>query len=230
MMNCCFSKTSLNKKYVMAISGLMLMGFVFAHLLGNLSIFLGPHAINSYALALKNLGELLWVARIVLLGALIAHVITAIKLVKENRSARPIGYRHKDDIQASYAAKTMMMSGVIVAAFIIYHLLHFTFLTINPEFAGLKTAEGHHDVYSMVIMGFREIPVSVSYIIAIALLSLHLSHGFSSLFQSLGLSSKSLQKNLKCAARAIAILIFIGYTSIPVSVLVGILRLKGTPV
>ncbi len=216
--------SSLSKKYVMALTGLMLFGFVVAHLLGNLTIFLGADWLNGYAEHLEELPIVLWPARVILLSALITHMAIAVRLTVENRKARPIGYAKGATVQASLASRTMLLSGLAIFFFIIFHLLHFTFGKIHPEFCHYLTAEGHEDVYSMVILSFRDKWIALSYITALFFLSLHLSHGLSSFPQSLGLLS---EKNLPCArkfAKVAALLIFLAYISIPVCSWVGWLK------
>jgi succinate dehydrogenase / fumarate reductase cytochrome b subunit len=216
--------SSLSKKYVMALTGLVLFGFVVAHLLGNLTIFLGADWLNAYAEHLEELPIVLWPARAILLSALIAHMVIAIRLTIENKKARPIGYTKDATVQASLASRTMLLSGFAIFFFIIFHLLHFTFNKIHPEFSRFLTTEGHEDVYSMVILSFRDKWISLSYIAALSFLALHLSHGLSSFPQSLGLLS---EKNLPCArkfAKAAALLIFLAYVSIPVCAWVGWLK------
>ncbi len=211
----------------MAVTGLFLFGFVVMHMLGNLQIFLGQEALNRYAEALEDLPELLWPARVFLLASLMLHVWSASLLAIENRRARPTTYVTKSYVRASYASRTMMMSGLIVFFFIIYHLLHFTFGVIEPQYAHLVDSKGRDDVFSMVVLGFRHRSVSLTYITAMAVLGLHLSHGVSSLFQSLGLSDERRQPFFDGLARAAAFLIFIGNSSIPVSILTGLIHLPG---
>jgi len=224
-----FFKSTLGRKYVMAVTGILLFVFVVGHMLGNLQIFLGPEAINRYGSFLQSLGELLWVARIGLLVAVGLHVWAAVSLSAENKAARPVGYGDYKPVGSSYASRTMLMSGLIIAAFIIYHLLHFTVQTkaINltgTDFAQLHDEKGRHDVYRMMVVGFKHPAVSIFYIIGMVLLSLHLSHGVSAMFQSLGLRSK----NYKCAidgfAKFIAIVLLVGYCSIPLAVLLGVVK------
>lgn len=218
------SNASVGKKVIMAVTGLALVGFILAHLLGNLTIFFGPDALNGYAKKLQNLGPFLWVARISLIGIVLAHILTAIKLTQENRAARPEGYQFKKVIQTSYAARTMPMSGLIILAFIIFHLLHFTFKKTHPEISHLMTAKGYHDVYSMVVLSFQKIEVVLVYVIAQILLAMHLSHGLSSLVQSLGLSNSSFRGKLEGAAKATCFIIFATYISIPLSCFFGIVK------
>jgi len=221
--------STLGRKYIMALTGLGLFGFVVAHLLGNLQIFLGPEAINRYGSFLKSLGEILWAARIALIVMVVLHIWAAIKLSAENRAARPVGYGKYKPVGSSYASRTMLMSGLIIAAFIIYHLLHYTALIkeINltgTDFSQLQDEKGRHDVYRMMVLGFQQPMVSIFYVIAIALLSLHLSHGVSGMFQSLGLRSKNYKGLIDGLAKFMAIALFAGYVSIPLAVLFGIVK------
>ena len=219
----CFEilKSSVGKKVVMAVTGVFLSLFVIAHLLGNLQIFLGPEALNEYAEHLEELPFLLWPARVILLSALALHVVTALCLAVENKKARPIPYGYQNTVQASYASRTMVASGFIVLAFILYHLLHFTFGVTHPQFSRLRDPKGLEDVYSMVVLSFRDWKVSLSYVAAMALLAFHLSHGFSSLFQSLGLNNDAWKNKLEKGGVLAAFLIFLGYSSIPLAALLG---------
>lgn len=217
-----YLNTSVGKKVIMAISGLMLYGFVIMHMLGNLQIFSGPEKLNAYGHFLQSLGGLLWVARLVLLGAVGIHIYVAVKLTRENMAARPIPYYNQKTVVASYASRTMRYSGIIIFAFIVYHLLHFTLGVTDPAAYTLKDSLGRHDIYAMVIAGFSQPLVSASYIIAMALLCMHLSHGFFSLFQSLGINQPEYDAKLKLAANTFALLIFVGNSSMPIAVLLKI--------
>ena len=210
----------------MALTGFGLFGFVVAHLIGNLQIFLGPESINRYGAFLQGLGELLWMARISLLVMVLLHIWAAIKISAENKAARPIAYQSYNPTTASYASRTMLMSGLIIFFFIIYHLLHFTAQIpgvnlSHQDFKILHDEKGRHDVYAMMILGFRQPIVSIFYIIAISLLSLHLSHGVRAMFQSLGWKKKSYANALHCFATGVSIFIFVGYISIPIAILLG---------
>lgn len=217
-------KSSIGKKALMSATGLVLFGFVVIHMLGNLQIFLGAEALNKYAAFLQSVTELLWVARAVLLTCLILHLVLAVILTVENRKARPIGYQMKRSVKASFASKTMMLSGSAILFFVIYHLLHYTFGTIHPEYFNLTDAKGHHDVYAMVVAGFRHLPTSLTYIVAMALLALHLDHGAAVWLQSLGLADDRARPFMDTFGRAVAITIFVGNTSIPIAVMTGVLR------
>src|SRR5688572_23926724 len=187
-------QSSLGKKYVMAVSGLLLFLFVIAHMLGNLQIFLGREFINSYAHFLKSSPELLWPGRIGLLVLAILHVITAIQLARENSKARPVGYDSGKVYGASFASQAVLFSGLIVLAFIVYHLLHFTIGVIQTDaltYTEIYKGETRHDVYKMMVEGFSNPWISMIYLICMGLLCLHLSHGVSSMFQSLGWKKNS---------------------------------------
>ena len=219
-----FTRSSIGRKYIVAITGVILIGFIIGHLLGNLQIFIGPDAVNQYAVSLRNLGPLLWAVRIFLLVAVVLHIYFTIRLAIDNRAARPQAYARKDHVKATFASRTMALSGLLVLAFILYHLAHFTFLVVNPQYAELHDAQGRHDVFSMMVYGFQNPIVSTFYVIAMFLLTLHLTHGTSSFFQSLGLNDKTLTPKLAWGGRIFAWLIFAGYTSIPVAVLLGLVK------
>src|ERR1700722_8683223 len=208
--------SSLGKKFIMAVTGMALFLFVVLHLLGNLQVFLGPEAINRYGNLLQTNTEILWPARIALLLLMLLHIWSAIKLSAENRAARPQPYAHYEVVAASYASRTMLMSGLIILAFIIYHLLHFTVQApgINftgRDFAELEDVKHQHDVFAMMIIGFENLYVSAFYIIAMFLLFLHLSHGVSAMFQSLGWKSPAYAPLIDGFAKIISWAIFAGY-------------------
>lgn len=220
-------KTSVGKKYVMAITGLALFLFVVAHLAGNLQIFLGPEAINRYGNLLQTNPEIIWPARIILLVLVGLHIWSAAKLTRENLEARPVGYAEYQPVGSTYASRTMLMSGLIVAAFVIYHLLHYTAEVTAVNLTGQNFAtfidprSGTHDIFKMMVVGFHNPLVSGFYLLGMALLCLHLSHGVSSMFQSLGWKNNAYRPCLDKAARWVSLLIFLGYASIPISILLG---------
>ena len=212
---------------IVAVTGIILIFFVIGHLLGNLQIFLGPEWINGYAEHLRDLGPLLWMIRAFLLLVVLAHIYYTIRLAIENRRARPERYRRKDVVKATFASRSMALSGLVLLAFIIYHLLHFSVRTTDPRFSVLpKDPLGHYDVYSMMVLGFSSPLVSGFYILAMFLLALHLNHGSSSFFQSLGLNNQKLAPRLALGGRIFAWLLFIGYSSIPTAVLLGWVKLR----
>jgi succinate dehydrogenase / fumarate reductase, cytochrome b subunit len=220
-----FYRSSVGKKMIVAISGIILILFVIGHLLGNLQIFIGPDWINGYSRHLHDLGPVLWLIRVFLLLTVTIHIYVTIQLAIENRRARPEAYMDRRYVKATFASRHMVMSGVIVLAFVIYHLAHFTVRVTDPRFALLKPDPfGHYDVYSMMVYGFQNYFVSGFYVLGLFLLALHLSHGSSSFFQSLGLNEKKLMPRLELGGRIFAWLMFIGYTSIPVAILLGLIK------
>jgi succinate dehydrogenase / fumarate reductase cytochrome b subunit len=222
-----FHNSSVGRKIIVAVTGVILILFVLGHLLGNLQIFLGPDWINGYAEHLRDLGPFLWVIRAFLLAVVLLHIYYTIRLAVENRRARPERYRRKDTVKATLASRSMVLSGLVLLAFIVFHLLQFSFRTTDPRFAILpKDPLGHYDVYSMMVLGFSSPLVSGFYILAMFLLALHLSHGSSSFFQSLGLNNQKLTPRLARAGRIFAWLLFAGYSSIPAAVLFGWVKLR----
>ena len=217
--------SSIGSKTVMALSGLGLLGFVIAHMLGNLQIFAGPEKLNGYAKTLKDLGPLLWVMRGGLAALFGVHVLSAFAVVRANRAARPVPYVGRKDQVTTYAAGTMIYSGLIVLAFVAYHLLHFTLGVTNPAHFASRTPTGGHDVYTMVVLGFGQVPVALAYVVAQAILCLHLSHGASSAFQTLGVTHPRLAFLKAGFGKAVAAVIFVGNVSIPLSVLAGLVKL-----
>lgn len=218
--------SSLGKKYIMAVSGLVLFLFVVAHLAGNLQIFLGPEAINRYGHFLQTNPELIWPARLFLLLMVGLHIWAAIKLSAENRAARPVGYAQYRPVGSSFASRTMLMSGLIILVFIIYHVLHFTvqvqYINLTGQsFVDFMDPAKRHDIFKMMVVGFNNVGVSGFYILGMALLCLHLSHGVSSMFQSLGWKNQAYGPVLNKLAQVVAVLIFLGYSSIPVAILLG---------
>lgn len=213
--------STLGKKYLMAITGLLLILFVLGHMVGNLQIFLGADTLNAYGAFLKSKPALLWGARSGLLVLVAIHIWSAMTLSAMNRAARPVSYRVNKAVDASYASRTMIWSGLIVLAFIIYHILHFTIGAFDPDALALRDAEGRHDIFKMVVQGFSHPLVSGFYIFAMFLLCSHLSHGTSSLFQSLGFRSGQQKIWANRLAFVIAWGVFVGNSSIPLAILLG---------
>lgn len=213
----------------MAATGLALFGFVVVHMLGNLQIFLGPDAINDYGYFLQSKPELVWMARIGLIVVVVLHIWAAIKLSAENRAARPRGYGEIKYVASSYASRTMLVSGLVLFAFIIFHLLHFTVQVeaVNlqqTDFRELHDAKERHDIYNMMVIGFSHPVVAIFYIISMGLLCLHLSHGLSSMFQSLGWRNVKYRKLVDRFVLVMAGILLIGYSAIPLAVMAGLLK------
>lgn len=207
----------------MAVSGLVLFGFVLGHMAGNLKLYQGPEKLNAYAEWLREIGApalphggLLWIARAVLLAAVAVHMVSAWQVTRMSRAARPRGYADDRRVQATYASRTMRWGGVLIALFVVYHLFHFTW---GPAWAHPDFVPG--DVYHNVVAGFSVLPVSLFYIVAQAALALHLYHGLWSLFQSLGWNHPRIKPWRRPFAKAFAALIFVGNVSFPIAVLTG---------
>lgn len=224
---------SLVKKYLMAISGLILVLFIIGHMLGNLQFFMGPEVINAYAFHLHHLPGApfsLWAIRSFLFAALVVHVWMAILLTKENRAARPESYLGQKTKVATYASRTMPITGVLILAFIVFHILQYTTRVVPEDYnqsIGESTIEVGHvsleyfDVYAMMVSGFSRPVISLFYIVTMGLLCMHLSHGVASMFQSVGLRNEAWRPKLKCGAIVFGWIIFLGFASIPASVLMG---------
>jgi succinate dehydrogenase / fumarate reductase cytochrome b subunit len=210
------------KKAIMAVTGIILFGWIFAHMFGNLKIFFGRESFNHYAEFLREMGSplippsgLLWASRLALLAAVGLHIWAATSLTVQNRRARPIGYRELRSVELDYAARTMRMSGYLLAIYIVYHLMHLTFGSVHTQFVPT-------DPYSNVVKAFQALPVAAVYIFANLLLGLHLYHGLWSLFQSLGCSNPAYNAWRRTFAVTFAIVCSVGFISVPLGVLAGI--------
>ena len=219
-----FWKTVIGKKIVMAVTGAVLVTFVIAHMLGNLKIFSGPDDINAYARFLREVGrpefgygEVLWVVRIVLLLCVILHITAAAQLTRLSWQARPDEYRTKKSLESTFASRTMRWGGVLLIVFIVFHILHFT-LGVVGFHPGQYVPLG---VYHNVLTAFTIWPISLFYILSMAALCLHLDHGIWSAFQTLGWSTSRNERSLKILSRLIALAVFIGFISVPISVMAG---------
>lgn len=211
-----FWTATVGKKIVMAVSGAVLFLFVIGHLLGNLQVFMGARRFNDYAAFLRVEPALLWTVRAVLLVMLLLHIWASVKLALLNKlEARPARYVKKKNIGSTYASRTMYWSGPIIAAFVIYHLMQFTW-----GVGGTPLEEGR--AYENLVAGFRVIPISIFYVVAMALLMLHLYHGVWSMFQTLGANHPRYTPMLRLFAKTVAILLFAGFSAIPLAVIAGI--------
>jgi succinate dehydrogenase / fumarate reductase cytochrome b subunit len=214
-----FVGSTIGRKVVMALTGAILFGFVLVHMLGNLQVYLGPEAMNNYGIFLRHFlhGTGIWVARAILLAAVVLHIWSATSLTLTSRRARPEGYRREKWKESTYASRTMRWGGVILLLFVIYHLLHFTTGTLHQSFI-----EG--DVYHNFVAGFRNVWVSAFYIFAMLALGLHLRHGLWSMCQTLGVSHPRYIRMAHVGAWIFAAIIVIGNISFPLAVLAGIVR------
>ena len=214
--------SSIGKKTIVAVTGILLVLFVIGHLIGNLTVFVGPDALNAYAEKLHSLGPILWVVRVGLLAVVGLHIYFTMLLWKENQKARPKKYIASNPLGTTVFARTMRLSGIIVLAFVVFHLAHFTARVVDPSFQTMTTTlDGRqvHNVYGMVVKGFSNVPVVAIYVVGLFLLTFHLSHGLSSLFQTMGITNTRIRKNYELAGRTLAWLLFLGYVSIPIAIL-----------
>jgi succinate dehydrogenase / fumarate reductase, cytochrome b subunit len=215
--------TTVGKKIAMAVSGVILIGFVVGHMVGNFKVYQGREIFNHYAEGLRmfglpffSTGQLLWLVRVVLLAAVLIHIVAAFQLTRRARQARAVGYRRYDnDLVFSYASRTMVWGGVIILLFVVYHLLHFTFGTAHPNFI-------HGDAYHNFVVGFSSVPVSIAYIAAMIPLGFHMYHGFWSMLQTLGANNPTYNRYRRPVAAFLAAIVVIGNISFPVAVLTGI--------
>lgn len=219
--------TSIGKKAVMAVTGVVLVGFVVVHMLGNLKIYAGEEHFNAYAVFLREMGaplvpheQALWIFRIVLVAAVGLHMVAALQLSQQSWAARPVAYRQRESVAATYAARTMRWGGVIIGLFVIYHLLHFTFGAVGYEPGQFR----HLSVYRNVVTGFGVWYVSAFYIVAQVALGLHLQHGVWSLVQTLGVTGAQASRAWHGLAWVVAAAVVLGNVSIPVAVLAGLVR------
>ncbi|MFF4011956.1 succinate dehydrogenase [Streptomyces sp. NPDC001717] len=218
-----FWGSTIGKKTVMAVSGLIMLGYLVVHMLGNLKIFFGADEFNGYAHWLRTLGEpflhhewALWIVRVVLLAAVVAHAVSAYQLSRRDIKARPVQYAHKRR-RASYATRTMRWGGIILALFIVWHLLDLTTLTVNE-----RAWAGHP--YQNVLATFSTWYGNTVYIVAMAALGLHIRHGFWSAAQTLGAGNARRDRTLKILANTLALVLFAGFTSVPVAVMTGVVN------
>ena len=236
-------RSSIGKKILVAVSGLGMGLFLLAHMSGNLLMFAGPDAINEYAAGMRRLfsfGEFplaLWGARFGLLAFFLMHVSLTLVLAYENKKARPVSYQYQGSVQLTFASRTMIITGALVLFFIIYHLLHFTMGDVHSQYFNIRDHLGRHNVYEMLIRNFRHKTeflgvrwpfITLSYLGALGILGLHLHHGIASLFQTLSaVRSQTNYAFFRKLSAGIVLIIIGGFSSVPLAILVGILKLAG---
>jgi succinate dehydrogenase cytochrome b subunit len=217
-------RTSIGKKYAMAVSAIVLLLFIVMHLWGDLKIFEGPQVFDGYSEFLRTAGaplfvrsELLWIVRIIVIAAVLVHIIAFLQLWLRDRRARTVGYRKYAPELLSAASRTMRWGGITILLFVVWHLMDFTWGTVNPSFVP-------GDPYHNVLASFHRWPVAVFYLLALLALGMHLYHGIWSSFQTLGLENPKYDRYRRPLAGGIAVIITAGYVSIPLAVLAGVLR------
>jgi succinate dehydrogenase / fumarate reductase cytochrome b subunit len=238
-----FFKSSIGGKHLVAVTGLVLTGFVVVHMLGNLQVFLGADAINAYAESLKKNTGLLWTVRVVLLSVFALHIGMALRLNWRAKQARPIRYAYEKTVKASFASRHMVVSGLVILAFAIFHIAHFTLGVVTPapvsvrvvnadtkeintvveyrNYLNLRDDRDRPDVYSMMLYGFRNPILSVIYLIAQVFLFLHLTHGVASMFQTIGLDTPRAHRLIRGLAWTVALVVCLGNAGIVVGVWFG---------
>jgi succinate dehydrogenase / fumarate reductase cytochrome b subunit len=221
-----FYRSTIGKKFIMGVTGLIGIGFVIVHMAGNLQAFIGPAKLNAYGAALHGpLNELLWIARIVLIVSVILHVMMAYQLTRLSAAARPIAYEQRAPQVSTLAARTMKWGGVLLLVFIALHLLHFTTETIDPAgYRGMTDNQGHRDVFGNIVASFRIWWVTAFYVLAMIALGLHLYHGMWSSVRTLGFAKSSANPLKRRVAFVVAVVVWAGFTALPVAVFLGLLR------
>ena len=210
-----FWGSTIGKKVVMGVTGLLMVGFLIGHMAGNLQVFLGAERLNAYSRFLHGLGELLWLVRGVLVAAVVLHVVAAVQLTLRDRAARPVAYEKHELLAATFASRTIRWGGLVLAIFIVLHLLHFTTGTLRPAYFSPE------DVYGNVTGNFRIPWVAALYVSAMIAVGLHLYHGIWSAFRTLGLSAPSAHPRQRRVAAVVALVVWAGFTIVPVGVLLG---------
>jgi len=221
--------SSIGAKSVMAVTGLLLILFLIAHMLGNLQVFFGPDLINAYGHKLRTIPGLLWVARLGLLALLVMHMAAAIQVTRANRAARPEKYERQQAQVASLAARTLMWSGAAIFAYVVYHLLHFTGHVVHTQYLRGNDSHGYFDVYSMVVGSFQNPAIAWPYIVAMLLLYSHLSHGVASFLQTLGWAHpRYAESGFRSIGHVVAGIIVLGFIAVPLGVQLGVVTLQMT--
>jgi succinate dehydrogenase / fumarate reductase, cytochrome b subunit len=213
-----FYRAAIGKKIVMGVTGLIGIGFVVLHMAGNLLAFRGADALNAYAHFLASTGELLWVLRIVLIVAVILHVVAAYQLTMQNRAARPIDYVRREPQVSTWAARTMRWGGALILIFIVLHIMHFTNPGWRPQGGFVKA-----DVYTNIVTSFRVWWITLFYVVSMMALGLHLYHGAWSSVRSIGASQPARRPLHRTVALAIAVIVWLGFTAVPVAVFAGLI-------
>jgi succinate dehydrogenase / fumarate reductase cytochrome b subunit len=226
-----FLTSSIGAKVLMALTGAILVGFVVGHMVGNLQVFAGQDTLNDYAEFLHSKPLALWLVRLGLLGSFVLHVFFSARLTLLNKAARPVPYANATPLKSTFTSRNMFVTGALVLSFLVYHLLHFTLQATGEGFDALVQDLGggmtRPDVYSMVVLGFQNVWVSLAYIVAMVFLGLHLSHAISSAFQSLGLNTPRFFGITDKLGPIVAVIVVAGNLTMPLSILFGWVQLPG---
>ncbi len=216
---CRFWHSSIGKKIVVALTGAFLVLFLAGHLTGNMLIFQSSHDFNEYAHFLHTMahGWGIWVFRILLLGSLVLHVLATIQLTIANRKARPVRYQKEATMVAPKSSRIMIVSGLTILSFVVFHILHYT-VRVDGD---LRLLADFGQNWAMTVAGFQNLLVVIFYVIAMALLCSHLSHGVAAIFQTLGIRTKKSSQSIKAFSKAFSTVIFVGFIAIPISIYFG---------
>lgn len=225
-------ESNLFQKWLMAITGLLLVGFLIGHLSGNLLVFMGPDAINEYAHGLRTMlhGTAIWIVRFGLLASFVLHITSAIKLSRRNRSARPSSYNTVEHRASTLASRSMLYSGLLLLTYAIYHLAHFTWGVVHSEYYAKtcppspECADCIPDVYTMIVSSFQQPIISVAYVLAMIMVGLHLNHAIASAAQTLGLRNRRIVPIVRTVGPLLGILVALGFSSVPLAILAGIVK------
>ncbi len=221
-----YVRSSVGAKTIMAVTGLLMVLFAIVHMIGHLQMFGGQDLYNTYANFLQSLWEVKWPTRAGLISVFVIHLVSAIRLVTLNRAARPVKYARYTPVRSSVAGRTMALTGIMLLLFVLFHLVHFTFGNVQPEYFHLPDGHGRHDAYTMFVRAFQNPAMYGIYFVAIALLSMHLAHGASSWMQSLGLRHPKYPWTDKVGP-ALMVILFLGYMAPPTAVLLNVIKLPG---
>lgn len=215
-----FASSTIGKKVIMAVTGVIMVVWVFLHMAGNLQVFEGAEKIDRYGAFLQGTTELLWPMRIILLVALVLHVWAAVSLTLRNRTARPVGYREREPQVTTFAARSLKVGGVIILLFVIFHVLHFTTGTIHPN----NPTFAHAAIYRNLILAFQVWWVVLIYVVAMIFLALHFYHGVWSSARTLGVTRPKVRPLQRPFALAVALIVWLGFTAVPVAIFAGLLH------
>jgi succinate dehydrogenase / fumarate reductase, cytochrome b subunit len=221
-----FYRSTIGKKVIMGVTGLIGIGFVILHIAGNLQAFAGQAKLNAYSATLHGpLNELVWLLRVVLIVAVVLHVLMAYQLTMRSRAARPVAYQHREPQVSTLASRTMKWGGVLILVFVVVHILHFTTETIDPGgVRGMIDIHGDRDIYGNIVASFRIWWVAAFYIIVMVALGLHLYHGAWSSMRTLGYAKSAVNPLHRRVALVVALVVWLGFTLVPIGVMTGIIR------
>lgn len=217
-------QSSVGRKIIMALTGIVLIAFICVHLLGNSSIFIGADALNAYAQKLHSLGPIVWIFRLVMLFVFVVHIIFGIQLSLENSAAKPEKNVQIKRLRTGFAAQTMVISGLVLLAFVVYHILHFTVRVPGMGFYEMNPATHMVNVYTMVVNGFHQVFTVLLYVVGMIFLALHVSHGFQSFWQSLGANNDRTLPAFVSISKVFAVIVLLGYSSIPLLIIFGLVQ------